>query len=403
MKYDFIEIGTSNFDTILEKSNDVVIGLSIEPLKFYLDQLPNKLNIQKLNYAISDKDYFSKIYYVDPKDIITHSLPDWFHGCNSINSPHPQVSRILKQQKLEHLIKENICECMTWNSLCSKYNIDSVEHLKTDTEGHDHIIINHILSTSNILPNTIHYESNELTAEIEKVALLNKLKQNGYQLIADDGYTRTVSKRLNTTSISAKTKQNIFLDCGGHHLEGLAHVINQKIIDETFEIHIFEPNPECRIEDRLKTFQYNPLNYTLHQKLVWTSDGNIAFNQENHIKSGSGSPTDGTSELDGWGSSAVGIGYIHGGYSEPIMVECIDFSRFIRELPAESNIICKLDIEGSEFAVLRKLLDDGTINKISKLYVEFHNYQMPHISYETTSNLILEIQSRGIEINMWGH
>ena len=196
MKYDFIEIGTSNFDTILEKSNDEVIGLSIEPLKFYLDQLPNKLNIQKLNYAISDKDYFSKIYYVDPKDIITHGLPEWLRGCNSINSPHPTASRVLKEQKLEHLMQENICECITWNSLCSKHNIDSVEHLKTDTEGHDHIIINHILSTSKILPDTINYESNELTLEIEKATLLNTLKQNGYQLISDDGYTRTVSKTL---------------------------------------------------------------------------------------------------------------------------------------------------------------------------------------------------------------
>ena len=35
MKYDFIEIGTSDFDTLLETTTNK-IGISIEPLKYYL-------------------------------------------------------------------------------------------------------------------------------------------------------------------------------------------------------------------------------------------------------------------------------------------------------------------------------------------------------------------------------
>ena len=38
MRYDFIEIGTSDFDTLLQESQSE-IGLSIEPLKIYLDNL----------------------------------------------------------------------------------------------------------------------------------------------------------------------------------------------------------------------------------------------------------------------------------------------------------------------------------------------------------------------------
>ena len=36
--YDFIEIGTSDFDTLIESSDDNVVGLSIEPIKYYLDR-----------------------------------------------------------------------------------------------------------------------------------------------------------------------------------------------------------------------------------------------------------------------------------------------------------------------------------------------------------------------------
>jgi len=71
MKYDFIEIGTSNFDTLIENSNETTVGISIEPLKVYLDQLPNLTNVIKINCAISLTGSTDPIdfYYIDPKQI----------------------------------------------------------------------------------------------------------------------------------------------------------------------------------------------------------------------------------------------------------------------------------------------------------------------------------------------
>ena len=43
MKYDFIEIGTSNFNTLLEKSKDSEKGISVEPVMFYLESLEYKV------------------------------------------------------------------------------------------------------------------------------------------------------------------------------------------------------------------------------------------------------------------------------------------------------------------------------------------------------------------------
>ena len=195
--------------------------------------------------------------------------------------------------------------------------------------------------------------------------------------------------------------KNIFLDCGSHHLEGLENFLDRGIINESFEIHTFEANPECRVEERLKNLKYKNLNCKVHKKAVWVEDGNVLFNQENHQESKSGSPYDGTSKLDGWGSSVSNIGFFHGGYSDPIEVESLDFSKFVKELPEGSNVICKLDVEGSEFVILRKMISEKTINKISKLYVEFHERFMPEESSNTKEEIIYQIRSRGIEVHTW--
>lgn len=53
--YDFVEIGTSNFDTLIEKADDNILGISVDIIKYYIDKLPNKKNVKKYNIGISDK------------------------------------------------------------------------------------------------------------------------------------------------------------------------------------------------------------------------------------------------------------------------------------------------------------------------------------------------------------
>ena len=193
-------------------------------------------------------------------------------------------------------------------------------------------------------------------------------------------------------------QHKIFLDCGTHLFEGLIDFYNKKIIDDTFEIHTFEPNPACDIIERSKKI---PLKINLHNKAIWIEDGYVKFNQENHKKSGTGSPNDGRSDIDGWGSSVDGIGFVHPGYDSPIIVQSIDFSKFVQNLPSNSKIICKMDIEGSEFQVLRKMIKDTTIAKIDTIYVEFHERLMPDESVESKNQLIQEIKNLGVKVEVW--
>jgi FkbM family methyltransferase len=195
--------------------------------------------------------------------------------------------------------------------------------------------------------------------------------------------------------------KNIFLDCGTHHCEGLTDFYKKGIIDNTFEIHTFEANPACNVEERVKLIkEENQLNITTYNKAVWVEDGVIYFNQENHTKSKSGSPTDNTSNIDGWGSSIDGIGYEHNGYETKVKVPSINFSKFVSELP-DANIICKMDIEGAEFAVLRHMIQEGTITRIKEIYIEFHEVRMKNESVITKKGIINTLVSFGLKVHLW--
>ena len=47
VNYNFIEIGTSNFDTLIEKADDTTMGISVDAVKYYINQLPEKTNVKK--------------------------------------------------------------------------------------------------------------------------------------------------------------------------------------------------------------------------------------------------------------------------------------------------------------------------------------------------------------------
>jgi FkbM family methyltransferase len=192
--------------------------------------------------------------------------------------------------------------------------------------------------------------------------------------------------------------KNIFLDCGTHLCEGIIEFYNKGIINESFEIHTFEANPACNIEERVKQI---PLNITPYNKAVWIEDGYVLFNQENHKKHNTGSPNDGFSDIDGWASSIDGIGFNYPGYETKIQIPSINFSKFLSGFSEVDNIICKMDIEGSEFTVLRHLIEKNTITKIKEIYIEFHERFMPKESIQTKNIIINDIKNLGIKVHSW--
>jgi len=183
MIYDFIEIGTSDFYTLLQ-TTEGQIGISIDPIKLYLDNLPNNPHVIKVNCAISDKNGVVDVFWVDPKDIEEYKLLHFIRGCNSIIKPHITTMGELKEKNLEFLLKQTTCEMITWKTLVERYDVQKLDTLKIDTEGHDCVIINDMIDNDGgVLPKKIFFEGNELTSPDVIDKTIERLKNIGYTLI----------------------------------------------------------------------------------------------------------------------------------------------------------------------------------------------------------------------------
>jgi len=183
--YDFVEIGTSDFETEIENASDDTIGLSIEPIKYYLDKLPNKKNVKKLNIAISEDEKSDiPIYYIPDHIIEEHKLPTWFKGCNTINKLHPL--HIL--HGVSHLCNIDKIQTISMTTLFYQNNIRNIKYLKIDTEGHDTMILrslyDHIKSLPTIFyPKKIKFESNLWSKAVDVDITIYLYTSLGYQVV----------------------------------------------------------------------------------------------------------------------------------------------------------------------------------------------------------------------------
>ena len=83
-----------------------------------------------------------------------------------------------------------------------------------------------------------------------------------------------------------------------------------------------------------------------------------------------------------------------------INAKCIDFSEYLKNnITKDDYVVCKMDIEGAEYEVLGKLIDDDTIDLIDEIYIEWHNHLLK--SNYNTQMFIDEIRRRNIKIESW--
>ena len=183
--YDFIEIGTSNFDTLIQCADDNMKGISVDAVKYYIDHLPDKLNCKKINIGISNINSTLNVYYIPEKVIEENNLPDWFKGCNCINNYHPLH---LKHNVL-HLCEIEKVKVITAFELFYQNNVRNVKYLKIDTEGHDVIILRSLFFYIKNLPiifcpNKILFETNEHIGIKEVDEIIELYCSIGYKLVS---------------------------------------------------------------------------------------------------------------------------------------------------------------------------------------------------------------------------
>lgn len=167
-----------------------------------------------------------------------------------------------------------------------------------------------------------------------------------------------------------------FLDCG--YYVGKALEYYAPFLDDSWIVYAFEPNEELNVEEFLKRF---PFEVNWIRKAVWTEDGEVEFRL--------GARND-SSHIDG----------IRDSVDRKVTVPCVDFSKFIAELPQDSLIICSFDVEGAEYPILRKMLKDGVAKRLTLLDIEFHHRLLDAEDETTTALLRRELEAEGILVKL---
>ena len=187
MDLDFLEIGTSNFDTLIQSSQNE-IGMSVEPITHYLNALPNKPNVIKVNVAITSNktDDFVDVYYIPENVIDTVGLHPCLKGCNSIGNYHG-----LHWDSVKQYVQIDKVPLMDIDELLIQYNVRKIKYLKIDTEGHDCIILSGLFEylktkSREYYPETILFESNEWTSSIMVDETIRIAKTCGYEIQSRD-------------------------------------------------------------------------------------------------------------------------------------------------------------------------------------------------------------------------
>jgi len=196
--YDFIEIGTCDFDTIIQ-SETPGKGISIEPLPHYFNNLPEVKGVTKINVGISDTDGDMDIHWVTPEDLIKYNLPQWVRGSNSIGEKHVVVHEYCSMNNIDYDEVTTITKIKvkSWKTLAKENNIKGVKLIKLDTEGHEHVIMKNLLEDlverPTFRPGKIFFENNKL-ANIPKLTEVVK----GFEKL---GYSFTKIDNMNSQLI----------------------------------------------------------------------------------------------------------------------------------------------------------------------------------------------------------
>ena len=162
--FDFIEIGTSDFNTLLQVAPDGSRGLSVDANAIYLDRLPNKNSVKKVNKALSDDVSlkFMPLYFLTPEDISNYNLSDWLRGCSQVGEPHAMLVAELKARNLEHLMQMTSIEVISFSKLLTDYNASGIMYLKIDAEINTlkiaSSVINTCISFRHLCPRILSFE-----------------------------------------------------------------------------------------------------------------------------------------------------------------------------------------------------------------------------------------------------
>lgn len=171
--------------------------------------------------------------------------------------------------------------------------------------------------------------------------------------------------------------RKIFIDCGVREGDGIAAFLGDvnagggayhRCLKPRSDSHEFEffgfESPDYKFLD-LTRLRFPNISFTLIEKLVWTFDGTVDFDSDGESCDCRLFEVSYTESQSPWR---------HPNPNAVVrQLPCIDLANYIlQSFSRDDYLVLKLDIEGAEYAVLKRLIETGALLYFKELYIEYH-------------------------------
>lgn len=171
-------------------------------------------------------------------------------------------------------------------------------------------------------------------------------------------------------------KNYYFIDCGaneGRDILNFYSNLNEEHDTDKFQIIAFEANR--RLLPKLSNLKSMIKNFTIIDKAVSNVDGVVSFRVGKNKYSSSINPAKNNFTV-----------------TEEKLIPCVDFSRWLSDNTAEEDdVIVNLDVEGAEYDIVDSLFESCMINRIKKLYIEFHGLKLDAFPMEREKKMVQDL------------
>jgi FkbM family methyltransferase len=178
----------------------------------------------------------------------------------------------------------------------------------------------------------------------------------------------------------------IFIDLGAFNGDSIKQFMKRRKLPvkaEEFSIYAFEPNPNC-FDALTVLYEYLPNFVHFEMAAAWVKNEIKDFAVDN--------------TKTPFGSSLMKSKRDYDSF-DIVQVYCIDFSEWIKKF-RDDYVIVKMDVEGSEFPLLAKMLKDGTHKIINQLWLETHPNKVKEYTTKQSDKLFARLR-KDIYVEEW--
>jgi FkbM family methyltransferase len=213
------------------------------------------------------------------------------------------------------------------------------------------------------------------------MGMFRRIKQRAYVERAKVHLRALASKQ------ASDGDRRLFVDCGSNVGQGYTF-FKRYLSPERYDAILIEPNPNCM--SVLRDFI---------EAAAWTKVGKLKL--FGLVEDERGATTQGASVVADHNS-----GDYEADEEAAIEVDTFSLAELLTEKAAEyDQIVVKMDIESSEYEVLRDLLDTGAAKNITHIFIEFHSeyFKEPESSQYRAleKTLANELRAAGVGVTIW--